>query len=107
MIYSGCSFGKGDSRILQLCRIILLNFACFLSFALSWQSFDNNSPVTIHYSPVTTILNENPVICFFTSTSIKGLMYDMLGYANLHAKWTFSKRRYKYFFLFLSQCFNP
>lgn len=54
--------------------------------------FHNNSPVTIHYSPVTTILNENPVTCFLTSTSIKGLMYDMLGHANLHAKWTFSKR---------------
>ena len=31
--------------------------------------FHNNSPVTLHYSPATTILNENPVLCFGSNFS--------------------------------------
>ena len=61
----GCSLGIGDWRILRLLRIILqLNFACSLK---ELCFFYNNSPVTLHYSPAITILNENPA---FTEVNI-------------------------------------
>ena len=36
--------------------------AKFCSFPERVLLFHNNSPVTLHYSPATTILNENPAV---------------------------------------------
>ena len=53
--HAGCSLGIRDRRILSLLRIILR-----LNFSRSRKLFHNNAPVTLHCSPATTILNENP-----------------------------------------------
>ena len=65
---AGCSLGIGDQRIL-----LLLHRSLFLTFHSLWllifffsdvEPLSKYSPVTLHLSPATRILNENPANVF-------------------------------------------
>ena len=59
--YSGCSLGIGDWRILHLLYRIL-RLTCDLTltdFYSDMEPLSKYSPVTLHLSPATRILNEN------------------------------------------------
>ena len=54
-MYPGCSLGIGDQRILRL------TFRSYGNFYSDLEPLSKYSPVMLHLSPATRILNKNPV----------------------------------------------
>ena len=73
---AGCSLGIGNQRIL-----LLLHRSLFLTFHSLWplifffsdvEPLSKCSPVTLHLSPATRILNENPANVFLIWSMLAG-----------------------------------